>query len=340
MAILITMYRASSKQWHNEGIRMWNEILKRIASETPRNALKKWKGSVKSLHLVSDGINLVYRFEQNGQGYYLRITHAKLRSEDELQAAIAYQRHLFNHGVAVCEPILSVNHLWIEKIPQNNDLFLAHVCREVPGNPIHFNYPDLMLYQNWGKTLGQLHRAAMSYQPGKHIYTSWEKSLEELHDYAQHEPEGIQACLSDVSQFLHTRVQSSLNYGLTHGDHREGNVLTDGKLINIIDFDLPSMNWFTEDVARPFFHSIIHDEGHWKNKIMPYLEGYLSVMPKESIDPTALAKQIQMKCLEIYLWTKNNWNNDSAPGGGETIIWLQKIYQKIIDPTWEKQLSF
>ncbi|MCX7114494.1 MAG: phosphotransferase [Gammaproteobacteria bacterium] len=303
--------------------------------------MKAWDGVIDSIHLVSEGINLVYRFERQGLGYYLRMTHAKLRGEVELLAAIAYQRHLFEHAVPVCEPITSRNSLWVEHIQQGSELFLAHVCREVPGEPICFDSLDLVPYQNWGRALGQLHHAAMSYDPGAHAYTSWDQSLEELHEYAQHESTALQRCLAEVDQFLKDRNQSSLTYGLTHGDHREGNVLRHGREIHIIDFDLPSMNWFTEDVARPFFHSIVLDEKNWQDKIGPYLEGYFSVMPKESIDLSALPKQIQMKCLEIYLWTKNNWSGGEAPGGGDTATWLQRIHQKITDPTWAKQfLSF
>ena len=235
---------------------MWNEVLKRIDSmQTPKNGVTRWGGAADSIHLVNEGINLVYRFEQNGQGDYLRLTHAKLRSEDELQAAIAYQRHLFEHGVPICEPILSLNGLWVEPIQQGSELFLAHVCREVPGKPIHFDHTDLALYRRWGIALGKLHHAALSYQPEKHSYTSWESSLEELHGYAQHESQALQDTLNDVTKFFNERKQTSENYGLTHGDHRKGNVLTDGHQIHIIDFDLPSMNWFMEDVAPQFQES-------------------------------------------------------------------------------------
>lgn len=320
---------------------MWNEILKRIDSaETPKSAVVQWGGTADSIHLVNEGINLVYRFEHNGQGDYLRLTHATLRSENELQAAIAYQRHLFEHGVPICEPIISLNGLWIEHIQQGSELFLAHVCREVPGKPIHFDNTDLKLYKRWGVALGKFHHAALKYQPGKHTYTSWKSSLEELHGYAQHEPLGVQETLNAVTKFFNKRTQTSENYGLTHGDHRKGNVLSDGHIIHIIDFDLPSMNWFMEDVVRPFFNSIIHNEMNWQDKINPYIEGYLSVRPLNSIDLSAFEKQIQMKALEIYLWNKNNWSGESAAGGHNTKKWLELIYQKIIDSSWTKQLPF
>lgn len=89
---------------------IWNEILKRMdKSKTLEDAVKLWGGSLNSLCLVNEGINLVYRFEQNGKGYYLRLTHESLRNKHELQAAIAYQHHLFTHDVPICAPIQSVN---------------------------------------------------------------------------------------------------------------------------------------------------------------------------------------------------------------------------------------
>lgn len=318
---------------------MWNEVLKSIDNtKTPKNGVTRWDGTADSICLVNEGINLVYRFEQGGQGNYLRLTHAKLRSESELQAAIAYQRHLFEHGVPVCEPILSLNGLWVEPIEQGSELFLAHVCKEVSGKPMHFNHTNLELYKHWGIALGSLHRAALYYKPGKHSYTSWENSLEELHGYAQHESQALQDTLNNVTKFFNERKKTSKNYGLTHGDHREGNVLTDNKQVHFIDFDLPSINWFTEDLFRPFFDSIIHDQTNWQNKLKPYLEGYFSILPENSVDLSAFSWQIKMKCLEIYLWTKHNWSDESAPGGNSTALWLKQIYNKIVCDDWIESL--
>lgn len=311
---------------------MWNEVLKQIDAHTSSQATQLWDGGTPTL--VSAGINLVYRFERENTGYYLRLTHKKLRSEAELLAAIDYQHHLFKHQVPVCEPVPSCNELWVEAIQQSEHTFLAHVCKEVPGTPIQFNEEDRQVYRHWGQALGQLHRAAQSYDAKHHQFTDWNSSLEELHEYAIHEAKALQACLAEVDQFLKTRKQTPSNYGITHGDHREGNVLSHMGKAHFIDFDLPSMNWFMEDFARPFFHSIIFDETDWKIQFPLYLEGYYAVMPTESLDLSVFSKQIQMKCLEIYLWTKHNWNDTEAPGGGNTRDWLNRVYEKIIDPSW------
>lgn len=317
---------------------MWNDVLKKIdVDKTPHALIERWVAKPKNITLVSEGVNLVYRFEVSGQGFYARITHAALRNEIELQAALAYQRHLFEHKVAVCEPVISANQRWVESFNQDDEVFLLHVCREVPGEPIHYNYNDT-LYRHWGAVLGRLHHAAKTFDAGDYVYTSWHMSLDELHEYAPEESEALQSVLSEVTRFFRERAQTSENFGLTHGDHREGNVLTDGQQVHIIDFDLPSNNWFMEDVARPFFHPIVHNEKSWVSKVGPYIEGYLSVMPESSIDLKAFSKQIQMKALEIYLWTKNNWSGDTAPGGLNTKQWLKLTHEKIVDDGWAKQL--
>ncbi len=318
---------------------MWNERLKTIdAQKTPLQAAQRWGNKIHGLRLINEGINLVYRYELNNVGYYLRLTHAQLRSKSELQAAINYQRHLFDHGVSVCEPIPSIDDLWFESIWQGDEEFLAHVCKEVPGQPITFDYP-IALYKTWGKALGKLHKAASSFDHSNHRYATWSRSIEELEGYAKNESIEVNQVLNDVSQFLYARPKSTENYGVTHGDHREGNVLTDSTQIHIIDFDLPSLNWFTEDLFRPFFDSIVHNKSNWQDKIKPYIEGYLTIMPESSIDLNAFPRQIQMKCLEIYLWTKNNWSDASAPGGENTNQWLQLIYEKIIHQAWVNELS-
>ncbi len=319
---------------------MWNEKLNKIdKNKTPILAANLWGNGIHKVKLINAGINLVYFFEVLDCRYYLRLTHADLRSKKELEAAIIYQRYLFEHDAPICEPIKSLNGLWFESIWQGDDEFLAHVCKEVPGQPITFEYNNLNLYKKWGIALGKLHKAALLYDSGTYNYTSWDKSIAEMEGYVENEERAVKETLSNVSQFLKNRKQTSINYGLTHGDHREGNVLTDGKQIHIIDFDLPSYNWFTEDVFRPFFDSIVNDELNFRDKINPYLDGYLSIMPIDSIDLDAFPWQIQMKCLEIYLWTKNNWNDDSAPGGNNTKRWLNNIYNKIIKKDWFSGLN-
>ena len=75
-------------------------VLQRIDSvQTPKNAVKQWGSAAASIHLVNEGINLVYSFEQNGQVDYLRLTHATLRSE--FVAKTNYRQPLLINGISL-----------------------------------------------------------------------------------------------------------------------------------------------------------------------------------------------------------------------------------------------
>ena len=319
---------------------MWDEVLNKInKTQAGQQAILSWGGENNSATLVSDGINLVYHFTINNNPYYLRLTHTKLRSSEKLLAAIEYQQHLYAHGAAICEPIKSKNNCWIEHVQHCQETLLAHVCKAVPGEAIHYQHTDLLLYQKWGKTLGQFHLAAKSFSPKQTCYSSWDKTLIELEGYAKTEPDVIKKLLNDVGEFFISRKKTTENFGLIHGDHREGNVLTDGKEINIIDFDLPCWDWFMEDLVRPFYNGVIDEDKHWQDKLFPYLDGYFSMMPRESIELSAWSKQIQLKALDIYLWMKNNWSSDTAPGGGDATAWLERTHKKLMINDWVDPLN-
>lgn len=314
---------------------MWNEKLKKIDPiHTPKNFVQQWGGDADLIKLISEGINYVYRFEREGQGYFLRVSHADLRSQQEVLAATSFQLHLINYQVPVCRPIKSQQENWVEVINQQGEKFIAHVCQEVPGHEMRYDLKPSAIYFEWGRALGKFHEASINYDPKKFDYASWDKSFDEMEGYAKSESGDIQQLLGKLKEHYFQKEKHKNNFGLTHGDHREANVLTDGQQVSFIDFDLPCWNWFQEDLIRPFFNGVMDDNPQWKDCFPKYLEGYFSVRPRESIDLENMVKQIQLKGLEIYLWTKNNWSGDAAPGGADTKAWLSRIYNKLITDNW------
>lgn len=309
---------------------MWNEKLGKIDPiNTPRCFVQKWLGDVDSIRCISKGINYVCRFEKEEKALYLRVSHVDLHSKKEILAAIHFQQHLFDHYAPVCQPIKSAQGEWVEMVDQQGEIFIAHVCLGVPGTEMRYGIDDLGVYFEWGKALGKFHAASALYDAKQYDYASWDKSFAEMEEYARAEGAKIQALLARLKEYYYQKVKDKHNFGLIHGDHREANVLAMGKKISFIDFDLPCHNWFMEDLIRPFFNAVIDGHRDWQKYFSPYLDGYFSVRSRESIDLESLDKQIQLKGLEIYLWMKNNWSAELAPGGGDTKAWLSRIYDKI-----------
>lgn len=319
---------------------MWDQVLNTIdEATTPKKAVEFWGGDSSSLEIVSCGINLVYRFKLNNQDAYLRITHQKLRPVDELNAALQFQKHLSESDVAVCSLIQSINGNDYEQIKQGDETFLAHICAGVPGEPINFDYLDNALYEKWGAELGKLHLAATKFVPQGSDYGRWENDIEELEGYAKTEEANIQTELTTVLATLQNHPQTAQNYGLIHGDHRKGNVLSDGKQVHIIDFDLPRYCWFMDDISRPFFSSLMQGHDNWQSKLAPYLNGYRQAFNLSDRELSMFAWFMRYKALNMYLWTKYNWKSDIAPGGVKTQEWLALLHRMIVDQGWVDELT-
>ena len=319
--------------------KMWDVLLNTLTSKTITSILPLWDADPQLFTLVSQGINAVYRFQSQSNVLYLRVTHEKLRKFTELEAALSFQYYLSSASVPVCKLVKSVNGRFIEKIQQDEHTFLAHAVHEVPGTPIHFDYPNLELYEYWGRMLGEMHKESISYDATDFTYPSWEGEVDELNKYIQDEPRFIKKVLVEVSQFINQYPIHQYNFGLIHGDHRKGNVLSDGHTVNFIDFDLPRFFWFMDDITRPFFSAVMQKHTNWQDKLSPYITGYRSAFQLEKSELENFVWFIRLKALNMYLWTKYNWSSDVAPGGISTKEWLSLLYRMIEDQSWESELN-
>lgn len=312
---------------------MWHQTLKKINPfVTPQKAAAFWNADKGSLNLVSDGINLVYRFESGGKGFYLRITHPLIRPRLELDAAIDFQGYLFECAVPVCQPIFSKAGHYVEEIHQDDFLFLTRVSAEVPGKIIHFNHTNNQVYKTWGKTLATLHNRALHYQSKQHQFKSWTDLWNETASYLNSEECIIKEEYHAINNWIKTFQQTPDNFGLTHGDHRMGNVLYDGKEVHIIDFDEPIYHWFLADIARPFLELSPLTFSECLQKFEWYLDGYQSIRPLSQTDLKNISWFSRMKALDIYLWSKNNWTDHPGPGGKKRDQWLEELRALIINP--------
>ena len=230
---------------------VWEKTLKKITDKTAYEAASLWVDKPINLILVNNQINCVYRFENETQGYYLRVTHEDIRSPQELLAAIDFQRHLAINKASVCEPIVSKMGRFLESVQQDGLNFLAHVCLEVPGQVMDFEHTEKNAYLAWGQSLALLHRASQTYEPKEHRFLTLRDLWDETSEYVKKEGQDIQRVYHQITRWFHTHAATALNFGLTHGDHRPGNVLYDGKQIHIIDFDEPVYHWYMADIARP-----------------------------------------------------------------------------------------
>ncbi|QMT59976.1 phosphotransferase enzyme family protein [Legionella sp. PC997] len=314
---------------------VWENTLKRISTETAFKAALQWVENPENLQLVNNQINCVYRFEAEGNRFYLRITHEKIRPQKELLASIDFQQHLFRNEAPICEVLPSKNGAYIETVIQEELHFLTQVCSEVPGTIMHFGYLDKNAYVHWGEALARLHRAAESYKANGHHFRKWQDLWSETAGYLTHEDSAIQDLFQTIDEHFRNFTINNVNFGLTHGDHRPGNVLFDGKQIHFIDFDEPVYHWFIADIAKPFLDLCGTPYSEWAEKFAWMIEGYQRILPIDAELLHAINDFSQMKSLEIYLWCKNNWYESTAPGGKPREEWLNELRHMAFKPLFK-----
>jgi Ser/Thr protein kinase RdoA (MazF antagonist) len=316
---------------------MWDSVLGRLDRAAVSDPVEElWGADRGSLAFVGSGANVVFRFEVQGAGRYLRITHAKLRSHAELASTLDFVLHLHRSRVPVCPPVPSLRGRLIEELPQGTDPFLGSVVAEVPGRPIDTEPPQAAAFAALGRTLGQLHRAAERYEPRPGAqFVAWERLWRGVHARLARDDAPAWAEVRRIDNWVRALPRESGDFGLTHGDLNTGNLRWDGRRVHVIDFDEPVYHWFAADVARPFRELTQRPAGERREALESLLRAYRTVRPFDERWAAALPQFMRMKDLDIYAWASDSgsWHGPVLPGGERRDAVLAQLRERFAAPS-------
>lgn len=270
----------------------------------PALCAELWAGDPNSVTHISTSANIVYRFESGGEGRYLRITHGIIASIPGRCAATDYLLHVYRQGVPVCRPVESVNGNLIETFTQGEWEFQASVVAEVPGVPIALDTTDMRVFEAWGQSMGKLHYAVRDYTPTPDCgYTMptiqyfWENARR----YAPQLDADFHAVYREVDTWLRTVPMT--DYGLTHGDHRPGNVLWDGQTAYTVDFDEPVLAWYLWDIIRALLEFSERPVAERRRIRDAFWESYRAHNPIDEGWLDELVPFTRFRATLMHLWT-------------------------------------
>ncbi len=227
--------------WHRARARFDHRSVPALVSE-------HYHGDPASPRLISQDYNIVYRFEIDQLGYYLRICHVSLHPLPEARAVMRFLRFLASEAVPVAAPIPSLTGQFIVPLPGGYFLSAQH---EAPGQLMSARMLNLSVYEAWGRSLGKLHAASRRFQPdlaGEYEFPAVQQFWRNIEPTIRRSSPEIQRVYAELSVWM--RDLPLRDYGLTHGDYRPGNVVWDGATARTIDFDEPNFHWYIADIAR------------------------------------------------------------------------------------------
>ena len=205
-------------------------------------------GDPASLRFVSADYNIVFRFESQGLGRYLRVCHTALHPLPKARQVMRFLRYLAEAGVPVGAPVPSQSGNYIELLPGG---YYAAAQREAPGDRMTRHVDDIRVYEAWGRSLGLLHAASRRYQPDSDIdyaFPTVQRFWRNIAPTVAKADPALQRVYAELSDWM--EALPGHDVGLIHGDYRPGNVIWDGTTARTIDFDEPNVHWYIADVCR------------------------------------------------------------------------------------------
>ncbi len=274
-----------------------------------------WRGDPASLRWVSQDYNIVFRFEADGRGYYLRICHTSLHTLPEARQVMGFLRFLDAENVPVGAPIPSVNGEFIEAL---GDGYFAAAQKEAPGQTMEAFMLDVSVYEAWGKSLGKLHAASRRYRPDPAIpyeFPTVQRFWRNIAPTVAGASAEIRRVYEELSGYMAGLPRR--DYGLIHGDYRPGNVIWDGQTARTIDFDEPNYHWYIADVCRALLELWDQPADARRKFRQAFMRGYMREHQIDEWWVSQLPYFAQHRALLMHAW-------DVQEGGcwGEVVKWV------------------
>ncbi|MGY2892073.1 Ser/Thr protein kinase RdoA (MazF antagonist) [Deinococcus sp. UYEF24] len=187
----------------------------------------------------------------------LRFSRQAQKDRHSLTPPLEWLRHLHAADAPVCEPLPTLGGDWIATVLQDSETFLAKAVRWVGGPRLSDLTPTPVLYREYARSIGRLHRVNQGYAlspTAPHMLGSaessvfprwdslWLKAAERVFGFPV-----LEWAFERLTPDVLTWAEESV---MTHGDLRPGNVIWQGTRAVIIDFDEPVLGPAALDLAR------------------------------------------------------------------------------------------
>jgi Ser/Thr protein kinase RdoA (MazF antagonist) len=290
--------------------------------------LTHWLHDPQGAWLLRASSNFVFEFKRAGKPYILRFVHASQRSPAALQAEVAFLRYLSSRGVRANQPVKSLAGEDVVSMDTPIGPCHALVFEAFSGEQFETDELDQPRLFAWGKAAGELHNACQGYPRSGRL--SWQDQLASAITLLPPKDTIAHQALAKLSSQLAKHPVNGQNFGLIHFDLEADNLIWEGLLPGIIDFDDCARNWFVADIAlalRDLFGDRASRVDLQDARFVEFMHGYRSVrqIEEEELDriPLFLRFSNYLKYAELLPIIEE----ESQPGEPD---WLVKLRQKLV----------
>ena len=256
-------------------------------TDEARGVLALWGLEGADCSFVAGRENRVYRVSTPTGDLALRLKRRGYRQEDELRSELAWMSAMHRAGLSVPRPVPSL----AGRLLETTGGTIADVINWLPGRPMGQSRMPLALgdrtgvFHALGAEMARLHRACDAWvRPEGFRRCNWDiegllgdKPLwGRFWDNPTLDPATRDLFLQfrKVARDRLTQALPGLDHGLIHADLVRENVLLDGPVIRMIDFDDGGFGFRPFDIATTLLKNL--DEPDYPALKAALIEGYLS----------------------------------------------------------------
>ncbi|MBN2335176.1 phosphotransferase [Candidatus Bathyarchaeota archaeon] len=287
---------------------------------------ERWFLGEKDVSVFRASANFVTRVKAGERAYYLRFNHSSERTPETMEAELSYIRHLIRRGVHANKPVKSLTDRYVESVETGMGLFHAVVFEGLPGKHVESDTLDLRGFERWGRALGEMHSAGAGYEDEG--IPTWEDHIKTIRRVVPATDEIVLGELGSLEEKLAT-LPVGENYGVTHYDFEQDNLLwTDGSP-GVLDFDDCAHYWYASDVAnalRDLYDDRLAQYDLHDPRIRSFIEGYRTRKTITDEDIQSIPLFIRFHNLYMYARITRAMEGGVIPGEPE---WVTKIRGKL-----------
>lgn len=258
-----------------------------------RVALKNWNIHDAELHLIKYRENAVFRVDHDGCRKALRLHRHGYHSDAELRSELQWMQALADFGIAV--PVI---------VPADSgELFVTHSAEDLAGDlqidlfewiegeqlgSVEEGITDddsvAEIYTTIGELAARVHNQAVSWRlPAEFTRHAWDADglagegpiwgqFWKLHAASDTERALLVRARDRVYAELERLAKSPGSYSMIHADFAPENLLVDGEVVRLIDFDDAGFGWHLFEIVTSLY--FIQEEPFFEEAQDALIKGY------------------------------------------------------------------
>jgi Ser/Thr protein kinase RdoA (MazF antagonist) len=283
---------------------------------------------VKLLAFSENATYLVFDPETSEKLCVLRVGRPGYHTFEEYESEIAWLRQINDYTpLKVANPIKASDGTYIQQVEIDGNTYFCVATEFLTGETLeHDNAPGAATdhFRTLGETTAYLHRQTEIWNGTKDIkrfHWDYENMIGEngiwgnWRDYpglTAEEEAKIARCCEIIKGRLERYGKTEQNYGVIHADLRDTNIIVEGDVIKVIDFDDFGFGWHLHDLAGAL--TFIEERDDVPDLVNAWLDGYRKVLPFTDTDFVEIDTFILQRRIQMLAWLGSH--QDSTPVQG------------------------